>query len=214
MKVAICTPIHGEPAAEYAHSLFNLGIHTTRERPDIELKRFCTGSSNLPALRNRITQQALEWGADWLLRIDADQSFPADALLRLLAHDLPAVGCGCAQKTLPATPAAPLPTTKAKADAKLIEPVPYLGLAVFLVSAAVVRRLPTPHFAFAPARNGIDTFGEDFHFCHLLKQAGIAVMLDHGLSWEIGHVGRFVFYNTHVEHHENRRAREREESPS
>ena len=59
------------------------------ERLDIEI--FSVSSSDLPASRTRLLQQAIAWQARYALWLDTDHVFPPDALLRLLRHKLPVV---------------------------------------------------------------------------------------------------------------------------
>ena len=54
--------------------------------------QFPAGSTNsIAAVRNDIVQQALQNGVTHLLMMDTDQTFPADLIETLLAHDKPIV---------------------------------------------------------------------------------------------------------------------------
>lgn len=49
-------------------------------------------ASSVAGNRNAIVEQALSAGADWILWIDSDMTFPANVIPRLLAHKRPIVG--------------------------------------------------------------------------------------------------------------------------
>ena len=55
-------------------------------------------SSSVAKNREWLSNEAEKIGADWLLWLDSDQTFPADTLLRLLAHGLPLVGANYPQR--------------------------------------------------------------------------------------------------------------------
>src|SRR5947208_1793411 len=56
--------------------------------------------------RNKLAQRAIDAGAEWLMFIDDDHTFPKDLLLRLLAHDKPVVGALYMQRMVPFAPIA------------------------------------------------------------------------------------------------------------
>lgn len=191
MKVAICTPAYGDVRAQFADSLAQLLIQSPARVPGVELAYFTMTSSDLAASRATIAAAAIDQGAEWLLWIDSDQSFPPDTLARLLAADKPVIGCNYPRRAFPIAPLAqriedgkwqPVVTDAARAQAGTIEQVQLMGLGLCLVSAEVMRGLPRPWFRFEGA-------GEDTYFFSKLSQAGVPVFVDHGLSWEIGHIG-------------------------
>jgi hypothetical protein len=148
--------------------------------------------------RNELARDALEWGADYVLWIDADQKFPAGTLARLLAHGKSVVGCNIARRESPSGPTAgkmiggtlaPVWTPLEKAQAGEMERVAVLGFGVILTAAQVLRDIGTPQF---------ETESEDYHFCLEARKAGHEVWLDHALSWEIGHIHETVLRNIHA----------------
>jgi hypothetical protein len=62
--------------------------------------------SMLTESRHRLVAEALAWEADYMLCLDADHVFPADTLVRLLAHNLPAVGANYPRRFAPTAPTA------------------------------------------------------------------------------------------------------------
>jgi hypothetical protein len=197
MKVAICLPSHGDPKMMFACSLAHLTYNTAQARPDIELGIFSVSSSRLPAARNRLVAEGEKWGADWLLMLDVDHSFPGDALLRLLAHGKDAIGI-----SQPTRSDSPEPTARYQdgsfayttADKKAApEQVWWNGLAMLLVSAEALKKLERPLFAF-----DTDELGEDHFFCRRLIAAAVPLFVDHALSDECRHMHTIGLGHEHV----------------
>jgi hypothetical protein len=204
MKVAICTPHHGEVKAHYAFSLAQMMEHCARQAPRIEAKLFMLSSSLLPKARTLLAEQALAWGADWLLWIDADHLFPPDSLPRLLASGRDVVGANYPRRMSPGGPTAavftasgetrPVRTTAKKARSRIVEEVGALGLGLCLMRASLFERIARPWFQVIANESG-EFLGEDGWFFQHLKAAGVPIHVDHGLSWEVGHVGEVVLTN-------------------
>ena len=94
MKVAICIPRYGDIKGAFAISLARLVAHSLGKSPEpLDIEIFSISSSDLPQSRTELLKDAIQWQARYLLWLDADHVFPADALLRLLAHGLAVVGC-------------------------------------------------------------------------------------------------------------------------
>lgn len=208
MKIALCTPHYSDVTAQYAYSLAHLFRHTLRTRPDIDLTPFLASSAILPKARTQLVGMALEWGADWILWIDADHLFPPDSLLRLLARNLDVVGVNYPRRQAPAGPTAasadddgnwhPVWTTAEKARSGLVEPVDTMGLGLCLMRAELVRRLHPPLFGIEPLPDG-GFLIDDAWFFAKLRQAGVAIHVDHGLSWEVGHVTEQILTHAGLE---------------
>lgn len=208
MKIAICTPYHGDITAGFTYSLGKMLLATARTEiefngqithPQIEL--FFRTSSILPQLRNMLVQEALSWGANYLLFADADHSFPEDALFRLLAPNLPVVGVNYPRRVAPHRPTATgldgelIWTTEE--DVSIVQ-VRSLGFGLCLIDRTVFNTLHQhalstgkdslwPLFATEMASDGIGAVGEDVYFFRKLQAAGVPVYLDHALSRTVGH---------------------------
>lgn len=217
MKIAICTPTYGDVTADYAQSLVAMVLRTVQTPieyngvPTVpEIKTFLASSSVLPQLRNLLVKLADEWGANYLLWIDADQSFPEEALLRLLSHNLAVVGVNYPRRAAPHHPTAVSPdgelcwTREEDARGGSLARVRSLGLGFCLMDMNVLRELrhPTadgeerPLFALQMLGDGTRIRGEDVHlFMRLEQEAGVPIYLDHALSWSIGHVAKQVLTN-------------------
>ena len=55
-----------------------------------------------------------------------------------------------------------------------------------------------PLFMFTPTDNYQGMIGEDVYFFKKLKAAGVPIYLDHGVSWEVGHIHKIVLTNHHA----------------
>jgi hypothetical protein len=210
MKIAICTPYHGDVTAQYAESLVGMVLFTSQcqfefngEAAAADLQMFMRTSSLVPQARAWLVDDAIGWGADYLLWIDADHSFPADALFRLLSLNKAVVGANYPRRVRPTYPTALdaagnlVWTTEEKAAAGEVEEVGFLGLGFCLVSTPVIQTLkakgkPLFTLAMTPDHKFV---GEDHYFCELVQRAGFAIHVDHALSWKIGHVARQELYN-------------------
>jgi hypothetical protein len=197
LKIAIYTPVHGSPRTAYTRSLGQMLIHTTRQRPDLEL-RYKIAEGHLIANRNDLAKDAAEWAADFHMLIDADMAYPETSLIDLLAHDLDVVGANYAARQNP-----PVPT--AMRDRKIVytlqasiglEQVDGIGLGLVLIRSSVLAALGKPLFVAEPnARYP----GEDKYLCGRLRARGVLIHIDHDLSKKVGHIAEHPYTNDVVE---------------
>ena len=218
MKIAICTPCYSQTTPDYSYSLAKTLLWTAASHINFNGERivpkfeiFLWGGSVLPVVRTIVPLQALEWGANYVLWIDADQAFPEDALMRLLNHNLPIVGANYPQRTKPHEPTAVgldnqlVWTTEDLANREVVEEVRSLGLGLCLMDAGVLETLrtdssgkPVPLFSIEPLGDGTDAIGEDVFFFRRAHQAGFKVHVDHSLSWQMGHFYCDTILTSHV----------------
>jgi hypothetical protein len=219
LRIAICTPCYGDVTAEYSYSLAKLVLRTGQTQVDFngkvvspQIEIFMRSSSVLPQLRNMLLKSAIEWGANYLLWLDADQKFPDDALLRLLSLNLPVVGVNYPRRVPPHLPTASsldgklVTTTEEAAKANEVVPVASLGFGCCLIDMTIFEKLHEhalatgeagiwPLFAVEMVGDGTEIVGEDVFFFRRLRDAGVPVHLDQALSWAIGHVHQSVLTN-------------------
>ena len=229
LRVALCIPVYGMTHAKFTQSLANMVIRSlgaqVRDAAGgevrLDLETFMVSSSMLTESRHRLVAEALAWEADWMLWLDADHVFPPDALLRLLAHNLPAVGCNYPRRFAPTAPTAAIAsgsadherrilyTTREKAEQGVVEPVAHLGFGLMLLDMRVFDALQAqaeqagdgnflPLFKFEPTANKVGMIGEDAFFFRKLAECGIRPFVDHRLSWEVGHLFETVLTNAHA----------------
>lgn len=206
MKIAICMPCHGSPKLETTFCLTNLVIATAKALPEAEIRPFFASSSSIADLRRKLMLDALIAGCGHILWIDSDQTFPADGLLRLLAHNVAAVGCNYVGRSWPHRPVAaieqsgknaPVFTDEGKAAGPL-EEVSFTGLGFFLFRTALIGAMKPPYFDMPYDALRGSSVGEDQFFCASIRAAGEKVLVDHSLSLQIGHIGEATFDYRHA----------------
>ena len=209
MKIAICVPHYGDVKAQFALSLAGVLIHAGRHgislsgevvRP--ELTVFMHTGARIEVNREKLAEKALEADSDYLLWLDADQTFPSETLAQLMLHmaKVRVVGCNIVRRMGPPTPTAivraadgtltSVYTTAEAAEARQVEQVHFMGFGVCLMAADVLRSIDQPWFAAHEA-------GEDAYFFEKLYRAKIPAFVDHNLSWRVGHIGERVL--THAD---------------
>jgi hypothetical protein len=213
MKIAVLVPHHGPVKALFAESLANMMAQTaqTMVRDHLSLVRpetraFFEEDGPLELKRTRLIVKSRKWGADYSLFVDSDQTFPPDALIRLLRRSEAVVGCNIVTRGERPRPTAigldgrKLLTTEAKAAAGLLELVLSLGLGFCLFRAdafaaldhrSTGRRL----FESEVTDAGELVTGEDVHFFNEVRASGLKVYLDHAVSWDIGHIAEAIRTN-------------------
>jgi hypothetical protein len=220
MKIAICIPRYGDTKGDFTISLarmiaLSLSAHGPGgERLAIEI--FSVASTDLTHNRSELLKRAIEWQARYLLWMDADHIFPPDTLLRLLRHRLPVVGCNQPRRSDPTGPVAArldaagemehVWTTEELARAEAVEEVIHVGLALCLMDMAVLHQVEAhveksggwakwAPFGRKPIPGSTALMGEDVSFMRELGDAGVKIYVDHGLSWQVGHIHEKVLTN-------------------
>lgn len=200
MKIAIGIPSTGMWHADFAMSLLNLVMtfHAEARVGNLndELRVIHNRGSILPKQRREIVRSALDWGADYLLWIDSDHTFPNYLLTRLLRHKKDVVAINCVTKSTPASPTARLKSAEImygeptfSVSGKGLEKVWRVGTGVMLVKADVYRTTG-PDIFHMFYRAEVDNYqGEDWSMCEAMEDKGFEIFVDHDLSLEVGHIG-------------------------
>jgi len=144
--------------------------------------------------REAFLHGAIARQATHVLWLDTDMTFPADTALRLAAHDQPIVACNCVMRDprILFTAQRDGLGIVTGPDSTGLEAADTVGLAVMLMRTDVVADLARPWFRHGRTDAGRD-LGEDVMFCRALRAAGHAILIDHDLSKEIGHVGQHTY---------------------
>ena len=223
MRIAILLPRHGDTKGLFTLCLarmlvFSLqaDVRSPQGPVKLEIEMFSVSSSDLPENRTVLLGQALEWKADYILWVDGDQTFPPNALLRLMGRRLEVVGCNYTRRAEPLRPTAAkvdadgrlvhVWTTEALAKADTVEEVAHLGLGFCLMETRLFARIrPAVEQSgswaeWAPFERirvpGTRQFMmEDVSFFARLGALGVRVHIDHALSWEIGHIADRILTN-------------------
>jgi hypothetical protein len=147
--------------------------------------------------RNNMARAALEFEAEFLLFVDSDMHFEADALGRLMAHDVGVVG-GLSVKTIAPywvnasiwDDENPKPIQDWEEGA-LIDYCDGAGAGFMLIKTSIFRALSQPYFYPFQNKHGLD-MGEDYYFCKKVREElREKIYVDTSL-W-IGHVAPVVF---------------------
>ncbi len=138
--------------------------------------------------RNRLVAKALELGATHVLFLDADMTFPAGLLQKLLENDADICGALYFKRT---PPFAPTPSHfGAGGDPQMLSPVTLpdepgivecdvVGMGATLIRREVFEALEKPWFYYEPYRpTGEMIVTEDVPFCRNAKNAGFEIVCD------------------------------------
>lgn len=165
--------------------------------------------ATVDAMREEAALTALRLGCSHLLFLDADMTWPADLLLRILAHhDLGIVSGLYHLKQWPHQPVAfkgrkwqPIDQVfeyTYDLDASLataLREQDLIGCGCALIPTRVFERLPRPWFKYQRnARTGLTTITEDVWFCEQASAEGVPLWLDPTI--QCGHVGTPVVRTT------------------
>jgi hypothetical protein len=192
MRIVIAVPHTGTLKADMAHCLGMMLLHTARvqfesggrqELAEIDLAFGSAGPLDWKRTNLALTAQRV--GADYILWIDSDQTFPHDALTRLLVHNRPMVAGNYPSRHVG------LPTTIDGNNQPVprrsgLEQVAAVGFGFMLMKTAILEQVPHPWFTTIIEPDGHLTCGEDVHFCNQARAAGVPIFVDHDLV--IGHI--------------------------
>ena len=198
-RIALCIPSSDTWKAQTAFSMVCLGIRSAFAGivPILINDRGGDAAEN----RNLMVRRGRAEGAAWFLFVDADMTFPADALVRLRAWDVDVVGADYRMRSHPFKRIGLSPEGKRLAadllDTGLVERS-VIGLGLVLVRAAVFDRLPAPWFArtwipqHATADNPHGFSTDDSYFFHYCHHHGFKVWCDLGVTREVAHLGELA----------------------
>ncbi len=162
------------------------------------------GVTGLPfdQARNSAAQRALEIGCKWIFFLDSDVTPPPDAILRLMAHNLPIVSGVYHRRSPPVgvpvmqKPAGHWVTTY---PANTLMEVDVVGAGCLLIATELLKRMPPQrpghhwfdwrvHLRGTPGFNDKTCMSEDYTFClHGKATFGVRTMVD--TSVQCGHLG-------------------------
>lgn len=208
IRLLIGTPTHGSWDPDFGMSLVQLASYVAvvpmaGEIADVAYYKPQT--SMLPEGRERCAEAARKDGRD-LVFFDTDMDFPRDTIHRLVAANRPIVAANCVSKILPSAP-----TARRKAQGSVFgekvytdpdsvghEEVDRIGAAVMYIKHHVLEEIPRPRFEMLWKGEDHGYQGEDWRLCELFEQKGYKPVINHELSKQIGHWGRFRYSHEHV----------------
>ncbi len=200
-RVVVCVPCRDQVMAGFCFDLAKLMAYEgKRNKVEIEVMQM-TGTL-IFTQRERLSEEGLNWKADYLLWIDSDMRFPKDTLQVLLERNKDIVGVNATSRVEPIKPTAMNLIIKNEKEhswihldslkRKSIEKVTAVGFGVTLVKTSILAKIPRPWFNVMWSDHGA-IIGEDIHFCIKAQDAGFEVYVDHDLSKAIGHIGTRTF---------------------
>lgn len=165
------------------------------ERPEFT-PMFVTNGP-IDGLRNSIIDDAKKIGASHLIMMDMDQTYPIDAITKLLLYRLPVVGCMVHRRYPPFDPLMlkgdinSYQLIEDWEDGALVE-VDATGTGCLMFDMRIFYELPPPWFKFRPNPDPEKpgTVGEDMGFCSDLRKAGYQIYVD--TSIKCGHLSTMV----------------------
>ena len=201
-RVAVCVPSRGEMEIGTAFDLANMiGFDSKHRNGDTAL--YTVNGTLIFDQREKLAREALNDGCDYILWIDADMRFPKDTIQRLIAHNKDIVGVNATTRSIPVKATAK--NLHADMEARVntwlpvsskgkigLEKVTAIGCGVMMVKAEVFKKTPQPWFWFEMLP-GDKLLGEDVYFCVKAYDAGFDTWVDHAMSNEIGHIGKYTF---------------------
>jgi hypothetical protein len=162
------------------------------------IETFMLSTPSVAYSRRKLAAAALEWGAEWILWLDADQTFPPDTLIRLLMHGKAIIGANIRRRIVDEIVPTAVRAVEGATESVFpaadggIEEVLHIGLGVCLVHASVFQALKQPYFVETVAEDGITPIGEDVSLMHAARTAGFPAFVDHSLSMEVGHIAETI----------------------
>jgi hypothetical protein len=197
VDVLICMPSYRGMVHEFTQRCLDALVQYTKSRGyTLALTR--PSGALIHKSRNHAIEVALgDVPAKWVMFIDSDMAFDADALERLLKRGRDIVSGLCVKRT---PPYAPIPRTFDREREVFVplsgldkggmrDDAEMLGTGFLLVNTDVFRKLEPPWFACPPYKD--QTMGEDFYFCVKAAEAGYKLWTDADLI--IGHLGDYPF---------------------
>lgn len=204
-RVLIAIPSLSSWEADFGMSLAFMMNYVTRHPSingkDLQVQLHNKRGSILANSRQDLIQSALDNKATHVLFLDSDQTFPPDALHRLMKHEKQIVACNIATKVLPSTGTArlkggklgvPLRTTPKTKD---LVKVWRVGTGIMLINLNVFKRkgMERPWFSQYWNEELKAYVGEDWAFCEKLEASGVSLYVDQSLSRDVGHIGRLNY---------------------
>lgn len=191
MALSLCWVIHHltcnpivQVDGDYYHLLWNVARKS---------------SSNLPSLRQKFIDVAVNSEVTHLLFLDDDMVFNPELVLDWIKEGRPVIAANCPTKSIPCWPTARQrggeagrPVYSDVANMRY-ERVWRVGTGIMLLRDSAFKALPRPAFSMPWDEERNDYTGEDWAMVEHLEKAGIPVVVDHKHSLSVRHVGTMEF---------------------
>lgn len=195
MRLAIGGPTRDLVPASFAVDVAQLYAKTQTRGPWSTVTIGFVAATYIHMGREWFLESAIKQGASHVLWLDTDMSFPPETAILLAGHDRPIVGCNYPVRTgsgLCTAQRADGTRVETHDGSTGLEEVDAIGFGVVLMRTDLVAGLARPWFRHGQNARGGDV-GEDIMFCRAVRAAGHAIVIDHDLSKEIGHIGQHTY---------------------
>lgn len=186
MRLAIAIPCHVFIAPQMAQSLCAMCTRLGASGIDFALRFLGNAVSTFG--RNELVRWAKAVGADYVLWIDTDMTFPPDAAQRLIRSGVPFVGANYARKhEARDSVSSGLDGQRMTPKPDGWEPASVIGFGFTLTRMEVLDAVAEPWFV--AVEKDPDGPCDEVRFCERAAKAGFQPHVDHALSRQVGHVG-------------------------
>lgn len=190
-RVAICIPSFSQWEADFGMCLAGMVSQSAIAGLRLAIKN--EKRSMVSRARNLLVRWALQMEVDWLLYLDADMTYPADLLLRLLSHNKDIVGPTYNRRAPPYDTLGHLIDDNKDLSTGGLRLADSLPAGLLLVKAAVFKKLKYPWFFETYDEDhpfdGPNEASEDVNFVKKAVGAGFEAWMDLDLTWQCGHIG-------------------------
>lgn len=214
MKLGLALPTLQVWEADFAISVYNLYQYMMKVRipgyDNHNMSLLNRRSSMIAKSRQELVQDAIKDGRTHVLFIDSDQIFPPNIVHRLAKHGKRVIACNIATKaqgnSIPTARRAPGPGewwgghVIYSNNRTGLERVWRIGAGVLMIDLEVFKDQPLPWFNNEWRGPPVNDFcGEDWFFCEWVEKKGIPIWIDHDVSLEVGHIGKWIYGHDGVE---------------
>lgn len=189
MKVTIGIPVYGGFQPQTVQSLLDLVAHGGYDFHFVVAENGYTIAEN----RNYIAIQALNNKSEYLLMVDADMTFKADLLDKMVSNGKDICGVAyhprCESDRLKALDETHWINLDKSSDPKYkqVFECHATGTGIILIKCDIFYKIPRPWFQFEWHETGQCKEGEDWFFCKQAKEAGYKIWADPNVY--VGHLG-------------------------
>lgn len=185
-RVLIGIPSLQQVDVNFAMRLVALVTHTMREGVSTVVQPAINFA--LPNAHNMLVEDARRHNCTHLMLLETDNTFPHDALLRLLAADVPIVGASYLMRSAPHwAMGRELDTTRPiDVSGGGLREVSRLPVGCILINMDVFDALEAP--IWECPWNGKSFETDDYRFCDKAREKGFKVWCDCDLSMQVGHM--------------------------
>jgi len=202
LNLCVCVPSAGTWDVDFGRSLVTATANFMLWTPPKEMgyrgrifQILTADSSMLVRNRHDLVKAAMKAGASHILFLDSDMTFPKDLFERMIEIDAPILAANCTHRRMP------VKFTAHDFDGLIIDSrekkglqsVRQVGCAVMMIKREFFEKAQPPYFLMDWTPDYQSYSGEDVYFCQVAQEAGFNVVIDHELSMEIEHVGRYRY---------------------